>query len=128
MPQRTWIAMPPSNSTPFLLNSLERKARAVAIGASGGIGYALTDLLASEGFETVHVLSRSGVDRSLAGVGVGRIGLESEVSIAAAAARLGFDVRLGARSSREPEVRNVPGADISAASTSGTRKSRGAGE
>ena len=88
MPQRTGIAMPPSTSTSFLLNSLERPARALVIGASGGIGSAVTDLLASEGFETVHALSRSGADQSLAGVRVGRIDLENEASIAAAAARL----------------------------------------
>jgi NAD(P)-dependent dehydrogenase (short-subunit alcohol dehydrogenase family) len=70
------------------LNSLERPARALVIGSSGGIGSAVTDLLASEGFETVHALSRSGSDQSLAGVRVGRIDLESEASIAAAAARL----------------------------------------
>jgi len=70
------------------LNSLERPARALVVGASGGIGSAVTDLLAGDGFETVHALSRSGADHSLAGVRVGRIDLEDEASIAAAAAQL----------------------------------------
>ncbi|UVF21608.1 SDR family oxidoreductase [Microvirga terrae] len=68
--------------------SLERPARALVIGASGGIGSAVTDLLASDGFETVHALSRSGAGRSLAGVRAGRIDIDNEASIAAAAERL----------------------------------------
>jgi NAD(P)-dependent dehydrogenase (short-subunit alcohol dehydrogenase family) len=80
--------MPPSSSTSFFLSSLERPARALVIGASGGIGSAITDLLASGGFETVHALSRSGSDRSLVGVRVGRIDLENEASVATAAAQL----------------------------------------
>jgi NAD(P)-dependent dehydrogenase (short-subunit alcohol dehydrogenase family) len=67
------------------LNSLERPARALVIGASGGIGSAVTSLLASEGFETVHALSRSPADWGLPGVRVGRIDIENEASIAAAA-------------------------------------------
>jgi len=82
------IAMPRGGSNTLLLNSLERPAQALVIGASGGIGSAVTDLLASEGFETVHALSRSGADQSLAGVRVGRIDIENESSIAAAAAQL----------------------------------------
>jgi len=81
--------MPRPSSTSFLLNSLERPARAVVIGASGGIGSAVTVLLASEGFETVHALSRSGSDQGWAGVRVGRIDIENEASIVAAAAQLG---------------------------------------
>jgi NAD(P)-dependent dehydrogenase (short-subunit alcohol dehydrogenase family) len=80
--------MPSSSSTSFLLNSLERPARAVVIGASGGIGSAVIDLLASEGLESVHALSRSGADGSLAGVRAGRIDIEDEFSIAAAAEQL----------------------------------------
>jgi NAD(P)-dependent dehydrogenase (short-subunit alcohol dehydrogenase family) len=72
----------------MLLSSLERPARALVIGASGGIGSAVTNLLASEGFEAVHALSRSAVDRGLAGVRVGRIDIENEASIAAAAEQL----------------------------------------
>jgi NAD(P)-dependent dehydrogenase (short-subunit alcohol dehydrogenase family) len=80
--------MPSSSSTSFHLSSLERPARALVIGSSGGIGSAVTDLLASEGFETVHALSRSGSDRSMAGEQEGRIDLENEASIAAAVGRL----------------------------------------
>jgi NAD(P)-dependent dehydrogenase (short-subunit alcohol dehydrogenase family) len=58
------------------------------IGASGGLGSAVTDLLASEGFETVHALSRSAAGRSSAGVQAGRIDIEHEASIAAAAKQL----------------------------------------
>lgn len=80
--------MNPRAPSSSLLNSLERPARAVVIGSSGGIGSAVTDLVASGGFETVHALSRSGVDRSLAGVRAGRIDIENEASIAAAAEEL----------------------------------------
>jgi NAD(P)-dependent dehydrogenase (short-subunit alcohol dehydrogenase family) len=80
--------MPPSSSTSFLLSGLERPAQALVIGASGGIGSAVTDLLAYEGFDTVHALSRSGSNRSLVGVRMGRIDLENEASVAAAAAQL----------------------------------------
>ncbi|WP_114184763.1 SDR family NAD(P)-dependent oxidoreductase [Microvirga aerophila] len=79
--------MSPSSSS-SRLNSLERPAQALVVGASGGIGSAVTDLLAAEGFETVHALSRSGPDRSLAGVRVGQIDVEDEASIVAAAAQL----------------------------------------
>jgi NAD(P)-dependent dehydrogenase (short-subunit alcohol dehydrogenase family) len=78
----------PQSSTSLRLSSLERPARALVIGASGGIGSAVTGLLASERFEAVHALSRSGADRSLAGVRVGRIDIEDEVSIADAAEQL----------------------------------------
>lgn len=80
--------MPSCAPTAPLLNSLDRPARALVIGSSGGIGSAVTDLLASGGFETVHALSRSGSDRSLPGVRAGRIDIENEASIAAAAAQL----------------------------------------
>lgn len=80
--------MHPGNSNSLLLNSLERPARALVIGASGGIGSAVTDLLASEGFETVHAFSRSGTERNSAGVRSGRIDIENEASIATAAMEL----------------------------------------
>lgn len=87
--QKEWvIAMFLGDARPSLLSSLERPARALVIGASGGIGSAVTDLLASEGFETVHALSRTPVNRSLAGVREGWIDIENEPSIATAAQQL----------------------------------------
>jgi NAD(P)-dependent dehydrogenase (short-subunit alcohol dehydrogenase family) len=80
--------MSPGTSGSRLLSSIERPARALVIGASGGIGSAIADLLASEGFETVHALSRSGADPGRAGLRAGRIDIESEASIAAAAEQL----------------------------------------
>ncbi|SCZ11936.1 SDR family NAD(P)-dependent oxidoreductase [Microvirga guangxiensis] len=80
--------MSPSDSKPWILNSLERPARALVVGASGAIGSAVTKLLMSEGFETVHALSRSGVDQGLADVAVGQIDIENEASIAAAAEQI----------------------------------------
>ncbi|MGB3722291.1 MAG: SDR family NAD(P)-dependent oxidoreductase [Pacificimonas sp.] len=63
-------------------------ANAVIVGASGGIGRALTKtILARERFDTVHALSRSGTD--IAGAENGRIDLDDEDSIAAAAKRTG---------------------------------------
>ena len=80
--------MSPSSSPPSLLTSLERPARALVIGASGGIGSAVADLLALGGFETVHALSRSEAYRNSASVEVGRIDVENEASIAASAEQL----------------------------------------
>jgi NAD(P)-dependent dehydrogenase (short-subunit alcohol dehydrogenase family) len=60
--------------------------RAVVIGASGGIGWALAEALLSTGAE-VHGLSRSG--EAPAGAYPGRIDLERDASIAAAAYRIG---------------------------------------
>src|SRR5918993_4457785 len=80
--------MSPSSSPPSLLTSLERPARALVIGASGGIGSAVADLLALGGFETVHALSRSEAYRNSANVEVGRIDVENEASIAASAEQL----------------------------------------
>lgn len=74
-----------------VLSSLERPARAVVIGASGGIGGAVTSLLAQGGFEVVHAFSRSGADPAVQNVQAGRIDLEDEASIAAAAASLARD-------------------------------------
>lgn len=82
------MAMSPSSSPPSLLTSLERPARALVIGASGGIGSAVADLLALGGFETVHALSRSEAYRNSASVEVGRIDVENEASIAASAEQL----------------------------------------
>lgn len=60
---------------------------AVVIGASGGIGAAVTLRLVERGaFVRVHALSRTG--REVAGAHTGRIDLEDEASIAAEAARI----------------------------------------
>ena len=67
---------------------------AVVIGASGGIGRALTRQIVATGrFGAVHALSRSGDDAPLGAID-GRIDLEDEASIAAAAARLETAPRL----------------------------------
>jgi NAD(P)-dependent dehydrogenase (short-subunit alcohol dehydrogenase family) len=68
-----------------LLASLERPSRAAVIGASGGIGKAVTELLAREGFEAVHALSRRGFGSEDHGVRADSIDIEHEPSIAAAA-------------------------------------------
>lgn len=68
-----------------VLASLERPSRAAVIGASGGIGRAVTELLAGEGFEAVHALSRGGLGSGYQGVRRGVIDIEHEPSIAAAA-------------------------------------------
>jgi NAD(P)-dependent dehydrogenase (short-subunit alcohol dehydrogenase family) len=81
------MAMPASSAS-LRLRSLERPARALVVGASGGIGSALTTLLASEGFETVHALSRSGTAPTLDSVQAGMMDVENEASIEAAAQRL----------------------------------------
>lgn len=73
-----------------LLASLEQPSRAAVIGASGGIGSAVTELLAGEGFEAVHALSRRGLGSE--GVRADRIDIEHEPSIAAAVE----DIREGA--------------------------------
>ncbi|MDO9222906.1 MAG: SDR family NAD(P)-dependent oxidoreductase [Caulobacter sp.] len=67
---------------------------AVVIGASGGIGRALTQQIVASGrFGAVHALSRSGA-RAPDGATGGRIDLEDEASIAEAAARLAPPPRL----------------------------------
>ena len=64
------------------------------IGASGGIGRALTEQIVASGrFAAVHALSRSG-DGAPDGSTVGRIDLEDEASIAKAAASLSAPPRL----------------------------------
>ena len=61
---------------------------AVVIGASGGIGAAVTRRLVADGaFARVHALSRGG--GAVAGAEAGRLDLEDDASIAAAAARIG---------------------------------------
>ncbi|MBF9197598.1 SDR family NAD(P)-dependent oxidoreductase [Microvirga terrestris] len=70
------------------LGSLERSSRAAVIGASGGIGSAVTELLAGEGFEAVHALSRRGFDSGYRGVRAGVIDIEHEPSVAATAGEL----------------------------------------
>lgn len=61
--------------------------RAVIIGATGGIGNALVaELAAREDVDTVHALSRTGTSPGLAKVQAGRIDLNEEASIEAAAA------------------------------------------
>lgn len=71
-----------------LLASLERPSRAVVIGASGGIGSAITELLAREGFEAVHALSRKHASLEHGSVKTSQIDIEHEPSIAAAAEEL----------------------------------------
>ncbi|MFC1458543.1 SDR family NAD(P)-dependent oxidoreductase [Microvirga arabica] len=71
-----------------LLASLERPSRAAVIGVSGGIGRAVTERLAAEGFEAVHALSRRGLGSEYQGVRSGAIDIEHEPSIAAAAVEL----------------------------------------
>ena len=79
-----------------LLASLEQPSRAAVIGASGGIGRAVTELLAREGFEAVHALSRSALGSEYQGVRTGVIDIEDEPSIASAAEGLqdGVPLRL----------------------------------
>ncbi|MEE1657702.1 SDR family NAD(P)-dependent oxidoreductase [Microvirga sp. CF3062] len=72
-------------SSTNLLANLEQPSRAVVIGATGGIGSAVTELLAREGFEAVHALSRRDIGSEVGGVRTGRIDIEHEPSIAAAA-------------------------------------------
>ena len=74
--------------SPNLLTNLERPSRAAVIGAGGGIGRAITELLAREGFETVHALSRRELGSEYQGVRTDSIDIEHEPSIAAAAEEL----------------------------------------
>jgi NAD(P)-dependent dehydrogenase (short-subunit alcohol dehydrogenase family) len=68
--------------------NLERPSRAAVIGASGGIGGAVTELLARQGFEIVHALSRREPVSEYQGARTGSIDIEHEPSIAAAAEEL----------------------------------------
>lgn len=66
--------------------------RAAIIGASGGIGNAITTALSDrQHFSSIHALSRSAVKLSLAKVSAGQIDILDEDSIAAAAARIAAD-------------------------------------
>lgn len=66
---------------------MDGSASAVVIGASGGIGAAVTRrLVRDRRFDRVHALSRTGA--AIEGAVAGRIDLESEVSIAEAAERI----------------------------------------
>lgn len=66
--------------------------RAVIIGASGGIGQAITIALSSRSdVSAIHALSRSAVDWPLRNVSAGQIDILDEDSIAAAAARVAED-------------------------------------
>jgi NAD(P)-dependent dehydrogenase (short-subunit alcohol dehydrogenase family) len=64
---------------------------AVVIGASGGIGSALVDGLADRGAETVHALSRSESGSRRPNVRQGRIDIQEEASISAAATAIAED-------------------------------------
>jgi NAD(P)-dependent dehydrogenase (short-subunit alcohol dehydrogenase family) len=55
------------------------------VGAQGGIGQAVTGLLAGEGLEAVHALSRGGLSAGYQGIRTCVIDIERESSIAAAA-------------------------------------------
>ncbi len=79
-----------------LLTNLDRPSRALVVGASGGIGSAVTDLLAREEFEAVHALSRKAHPHERPEVHAGQIDIEHEASIAAAAesVREGAPLRL----------------------------------
>ncbi len=66
--------------------------RAVIIGASGGIGQAITTALTERhDISAVHALSRSAIDWSLPNVSAGQIDILDEDSIAAAAVRVAED-------------------------------------
>jgi NAD(P)-dependent dehydrogenase (short-subunit alcohol dehydrogenase family) len=79
-----------------LLTNLDRPSRALVVGASGGIGSAVTDLLAREEFEAVHAFSRKAHPDERPEIHPGQIDIEHEPSIAAAAeaVREGAPLRL----------------------------------
>lgn len=77
------------------LTSFSAPLRAVVIGASGGIGGALTHLLEEHAaIGALYALSRSGATSSFTKAQSGRLDLLSEESIAAAAARISGPVDL----------------------------------
>lgn len=70
-----------------MMTSFPDRSEAVVIGASGGIGAAVTALLAADPrFATVHALARRELVATADGVRVGQIDITDEASIAAAAA------------------------------------------
>lgn len=68
------------------------KARAVVLGAGGGLGGALATTLVSDGWIEVHALSRAGTQ--LAGCHAGVADVTDEASLASSAARIGEPVDL----------------------------------
>ncbi len=79
---------PRSGSSLSLLQTLSPQASAVVIGASGGIGGALVDVLSNdERIATLHALSRSGERVADEVVLPGEIDILDEASIASAAGR-----------------------------------------
>jgi NAD(P)-dependent dehydrogenase (short-subunit alcohol dehydrogenase family) len=75
-----------------MMDSLGQGYRAVVIGASGGIGAALAARLGEDpACAAVHALSRSGRAPEGARLRPGRIDLEDEASVAAAAETVGAD-------------------------------------
>lgn len=73
-----------------LISSFAREATAVVVGASGGIGGAVVDVLRKdERIGTLHALSRSGQQAADEIVLPGQIDIADEASIASAAARCG---------------------------------------
>jgi NAD(P)-dependent dehydrogenase (short-subunit alcohol dehydrogenase family) len=78
-----------------VLNSFPDGSRAAVIGASGGVGTAIVNLLAnSPNFRSVHAFSRSETDWSDDSIVAGRLDLDDEESIAAAAEMACRDGRL----------------------------------
>ncbi|MDF1747997.1 MAG: SDR family NAD(P)-dependent oxidoreductase [Alphaproteobacteria bacterium] len=70
-----------------MMTSFPEKSEAVVIGASGGIGSAITALLAADQrFDTVHAFARQDLMATAEGVRVGHIDITDEASIEAAAA------------------------------------------
>jgi NAD(P)-dependent dehydrogenase (short-subunit alcohol dehydrogenase family) len=78
-----------------LLSSFETPIKAVVIGASGGIGAAVTQLLAKEAsVRQVYALSRTGVNATSDKIITGTIDIMNEVSIAQAATWIGAGTNL----------------------------------
>jgi NAD(P)-dependent dehydrogenase (short-subunit alcohol dehydrogenase family) len=72
-----------------MMTSFPEKSEAVVIGASGGIGSAVTALLAADPrFDTVHAFARQDLVAKAQGVQTGRIDITDEASIADAAEKV----------------------------------------